>query len=96
MTKEGLVEAVQKATEMETKAGAQRAVEAVFDSITKTLSRGEDVTITGFGTFKVAKRAAREGRNPKTGEKIQIAASINEKQKRITVLLPPSSVITDG
>jgi len=38
----------------------------------KTMGRGEDVAITGFGTFRVAKRAAREGRNPKTGEKIQI------------------------
>jgi DNA-binding protein HU-beta len=79
MTKEGLVETVMKATSMETKVGAQRAVEAVFDAITKTLSRGEDVTITGFGTFRVMKRAAREGRNPKTGEKIHIAASIKPK-----------------
>ena len=79
MTKEGLIESVQKATEMETKVAAQRAVEAVFDAITKTLGSGEDVTITGFGTFKIAKRAAREGRNPKTGEKIQIKASIKPK-----------------
>ena len=68
-----------KATGMETKAAAHRAVEAVFDSITKTMARGEDVAITGFGTFRVAKRAAREGRNPKTGEKIQIAASVKPK-----------------
>ncbi len=68
-----------KATGMETKAAAHRAVEAVFDSITKTMARGEDVAITGFGTFRVAKRAAREGRNPKTGEKIQIAASVKQK-----------------
>ncbi len=79
MTKEGLIEAVMKATGMEVKAQAHRAVEAVFDAITKTLARGEDVTITGFGTFRVAKRAAREGRNPKTGEKIHIAASIKPK-----------------
>ncbi len=79
MTKEGLIEAVQKATGMETKAAAHRAVEAVLDTITKTMSRGEDVAITGFGTFRVAKRAAREGRNPKTGEKIMIAASIKPK-----------------
>ncbi len=68
-----------KATGMETKAAAHRAVEAVFDAITKTMARGEDVAITGFGTFRVAKRAAREGRNPKTGEKIQIAASVKPK-----------------
>jgi len=79
MTKDGLVEAVQKAAGMETKAAAQRAVEALFDTITKTMGRGEDVAITGFGTFRVVKRAAREGRNPKTGEKIHIAASTKPK-----------------
>ena len=79
MTKEGLIEGVMKTAGIEVKAQAQRAVEAVFDTITKTLSRGEDVTVTGFGTFRVAKRAAREGRNPKTGEKIHIAASIKPK-----------------
>lgn len=79
MTREGLVEAVMKATGMETKAAAQRAVEAVFESVTKTLARGEDVAITGFGTFRIVKRAAREGRNPKTGEKIQIPASVKPK-----------------
>jgi DNA-binding protein HU-beta len=79
MTKDGLVEAVMKATGMETKAAAQRAVEAVFDSIEKSLSRGEDVAITGFGTFRVAKSAARQGRNPKTGESISIPASVKPK-----------------
>ena len=79
MTKDGLVEAVMKATGMETKAATQRAVEAVFDSIEKSLSRGEDVAITGFGTFRVAKSAARQGRNPKTGETISIPASVKPK-----------------
>lgn len=79
MTKDGLVEAVMKATGMETKAAAQRAVEALFDTIVKMLSRGEEVAVSGFGTFRVAKRAAREGRNPKTGEKIHIAASTKPK-----------------
>ena len=79
MTKDGLIDAVMKAAALDTKAQAHRIVEAVFDTITKTLGRGEDVAITGFGTFRVAKRAAREGRNPKTGEKIQIAASIKPK-----------------
>ena len=68
-----------KEAEIETKAAAQRAVEAVFSSIVKSMGRGEDVAITGFGTFRVAKRAARQGRNPKTGETIQIAASIKPK-----------------
>ena len=79
MTKDGLVDAVMKAAGMETKASAQRAVEAVFESITKTMSRGEDVAITGFGTFRVAKSAARQGRNPKTGEAISIPASVKPK-----------------
>lgn len=79
MTKAGLVEAVMKAAELETKVAAERVVEAVFDTIVKTMGRGEEVAITGFGTFRVAKRAARQGRNPKTGETIQIAASIKPK-----------------
>jgi len=79
MTKEGLVEAVMKAAGLETKAAGQRAVDAVFDTIIQTLGRGEEVAISGFGTFRVVKRAAREGRNPKTGEKIQIPASVKPK-----------------
>ncbi len=79
MTKDGLVESVMKAAGIETKAQAQRSVEAVFDTIVKTMSRGEDITITGFGTFRVAKRAAREGRNPKTGEKLHIPAATKPK-----------------
>lgn len=86
MTKAGLIEAVQKAAELETKAASERLVEAVFDTIVKTMSRGEEVAITGFGTFKVAKRAARQGRNPKTGETIQIAASIKPKFRAGKVL----------
>ncbi|MEK7507935.1 MAG: HU family DNA-binding protein [Patescibacteria group bacterium] len=81
MTKDGLVEAVMKEASIETKAAAQRIVESVLDVITKTLSRGEDVAITGFGTFMVVKRAARQGRNPKTGETIQIGASTKPKFK---------------
>ncbi len=79
MKKDGLVEAVMKAASTETKKQAQQAVEAVFDAIVKSLSRGEEVAIAGFGTFRVAKRAARMGINPKTGEKIQIAASTKPK-----------------
>ncbi|RJP45640.1 HU family DNA-binding protein [Candidatus Parcubacteria bacterium] len=79
MTKEGLIEAVMKAAGLETKALAHKVVEALFDTIVKTMARGEDVAITGFGTFRVVKRAAREGRNPKTGEKIQIKASTKPK-----------------
>ncbi len=67
------------AAQIETKKQADQAVEAVFDSIIKAMGRGEDVAITGFGTFRIARRAARMGVNPKTGEKIQIAASIKPK-----------------
>lgn len=66
---------------MDSKSGAKTAVEAIFDIITKQLASGEEVAITGFGTFKVSNRAAREGVNPKTGEKIQIAATTVPKFK---------------
>jgi DNA-binding protein HU-beta len=86
MNKKGLIEVVMKETNMEKKAEAERAVDAVFDTITKTMSRGEEVAISGFGTFRVVKRAAREGRNPKTGEKIQIAASTKPKFRAAKML----------
>lgn len=75
-----------KAAALETKVAAERVVEAVFDTIVKTLGRGEEVAITGFGTFRVVKRAARQGRNPKTGETIQIAASTKPKFRAGKVL----------
>jgi DNA-binding protein HU-beta len=53
---------------------AEKAVNAVFDTIKESLKNGDKVTLTGFGTFEVANQAAREGRNPKTNSKIQIAA----------------------
>lgn len=68
-----------KMTKMETKKMAQEAVNAVFDAITKTLSRGEEVGITGFGAFRVVKTKARMGVNPKTGQKLQIAAGTKPK-----------------
>ena len=58
-----------------TKKSAQEAVDCMLASITKTLKKGEDVTLTGFGTFKVVKRKARKGRNPFTGEEIKIKAT---------------------
>lgn len=79
MNKVALIEAVMKAAGIEVKKEALTAVNAVFDTITKTLSKGEEVAVAGFGTFKVVKRAARMGVNPKTGQKIQIAASIKPK-----------------
>ena len=56
------------------KADAAKAVDAVFGNITSTLKSGEDVRLVGFGTFLVANRAATTGRNPRTGESIQIPA----------------------
>lgn len=81
MTKEGLTQAVMKAAKTETKKQAQAAVDAVFAAITKSLSRGEEVGVAGFGTFRIAKTAARAGRNPKTGERIQIPASVKPRFK---------------
>ena len=74
MTKDGLVEAVQKMLGG-SRAEAGRVVEGVFDTITKSLSGGEDVAISGFGKFRVANRKARLGRNPKTGATVQILAT---------------------
>ena len=59
------------------KAAATRALDTVFSGITEALKKGDQVTLVGFGTFQVRDRAARTGRNPKTGEAIQIAASKN-------------------
>lgn len=58
-----------------TRASADAAVNAVFSAITDALANGETVTLTGFGTFTVRSREARQGRNPRTGESITIAAS---------------------
>jgi DNA-binding protein HU-beta len=63
------------------KADATKAVDAVFDSIEKSLSGGNEVRLVGFGTFSVANRKASTGRNPRTGETIQIPASKQPKFK---------------
>lgn len=73
MNKSDLIEAVAKKTDL-SKADAGRAIDAVFDSITAALKKGDKVSLVGFGTFGVRKRAARKGRNPKTGATIQIKA----------------------
>ena len=64
-----------------TKADAAKAVDGVFDAIADALKKMDDVRIVGFGTFSVAKRKATTGRNPRTGETIQIAASKQPKFK---------------
>ncbi|RAU20062.1 DNA-binding protein HU [Paramagnetospirillum kuznetsovii] len=58
-----------------TKANADKAVEAVFTAIEAALKAGEEVRLVGFGSFSVAQRAAKQGRNPRTGASVQIAAS---------------------
>jgi len=74
MNKAEFTSAVADAADM-TKAEAERAIEAVFNVIKKSLKSAQDVSLVGFGTFTVRSRAARTGRNPRTGEEIQIAAS---------------------
>lgn len=74
MNKVDLVSAVAKQAEL-SKKDAGLAVEAVFDTISEALEKGDKVQLIGFGTFDVSERAAREGRNPRTGETMKIAAS---------------------
>jgi DNA-binding protein HU-beta len=74
LNKAELIEALAKETDM-SKAAAGRAVSALVDIITKTVAKKQDVQLIGFGTFKAAKRAARVGKNPRTGEKLKIAAA---------------------
>ena len=74
MNKAELIEAVANAADL-SKASAARALDAALDSIEKALKKGDAVTLVGFGTFMVRKRAARIGRNPRTGETIKIKAS---------------------
>ncbi|MBU0694419.1 MAG: HU family DNA-binding protein [Candidatus Omnitrophica bacterium] len=72
MNKAQLIDAVAENTP--TRKEAQTAVEAVFESIKTSLKKADPVAISGFGTFKVKETKARTGRNPKTGETIQISA----------------------
>jgi DNA-binding protein HU-beta len=74
MNKAELIDAVASASNL-SKADASRAVDAVVDSVSSALKKGQQVSVVGFGTFSVKHRAARSGRNPRTGETIQIAAS---------------------
>lgn len=74
MSKQDLIDAVAEKCAL-TKDKAKEAVDAVIVRISEAMKKGDDVRIPDFGTFKVAKRKAREGRNPATGKTIQIAAS---------------------
>ncbi len=73
MTKRDLIDVLSKKENLTSKA-SRDSVQAMLNAIRDSLKRGEKVVITGFGTFSIRKRAARPGRNPKTGEKMTIAA----------------------
>lgn len=74
MNKSELIDAVAAKTEL-TKAAAGRAVEMVLDTIAEAVAKGDSVSVIGFGSFEARKRAARTGKNPQTGEALNIAAS---------------------
>ncbi|MBS38799.1 MAG: DNA-binding protein HU [Thiotrichales bacterium] len=74
MNKADVIDAVAESADI-SKAAASRAVDAITDVIANALKQGDSVTMVGFGTFSIRERAARTGRNPRTGEPIQIKAS---------------------
>ena len=80
MTKADLIESVAAKLDLP-KGQAERAVNLVFEDIVKALRNGDKINISGFGTFAVSDRKARTGRNPKTGESIDIPASKSAKFK---------------
>jgi len=88
MNKSELVELISKDADI-SKAAAGRALQSVVDRTTAALRRGDTVAITSFGTFGVTKRAARTGKNPRTGESLTIAARKSPSFK-------PSSVLKDS
>ena len=85
MNKAELVDAMASESKL-TKADSQRAIEAIVNATTKALKKGDRVALVGFGSFSVAKRAARTGRNPQTGKAIKIAAKKVAKFKAGTEL----------
>ena len=80
MNKQDLISAVAETAGV-TKADAGKVIESVFDTITSTLKKGDEVRLVGFGTFAVTKRKASTGRNPRTGEPMKIKASSQPKFK---------------
>ncbi len=80
MTKEELIAAVAKEAKI-TKVAAAKAIDSMTESISKELRKGGRISLTGFGTFSVAKRKARTGRNPRTGQTIKIPATKTAKFK---------------
>jgi len=80
MNKNDLITKAADLTDL-SKVDMSRAVDSIFDAIEQALTAGDEVRLVGFGTFSVAKRAASTGRNPRTGEPMQIPASIRAKFK---------------
>lgn len=80
MNKAELVAAIAEKTEL-SKKESEKALKAFIDVVTEELKKGEKIQLVGFGTFEVAERAAREGRNPQTGKTMKIAASKAPKFK---------------
>jgi DNA-binding protein HU-beta len=80
MNKNELIAAVAETSGL-SRSDATKAVEAVFDTVTRTLANGDEVRLVGFGTFSVARRKASTGRNPRTGEPMTIKASTQPKFK---------------
>lgn len=80
MNKAELIEAIAKKADI-SKIKAGEAIDAFVDSVTAALKSGDTVTLVGFGSFSTAARAARVGRNPKTGKEIKIAATVTPKFK---------------
>ena len=80
MNKTELVAAISEKTEL-TKKDSEKALKALIDVVAEELKKGEKVQLVGFGTFEVSERAAREGRNPQTGETMKIEASKSPKFK---------------
>jgi len=74
MNKSELVEAIAKGADI-SKAAAERALSSMIEAVVQTVAKGDTVTLVGFGSFKSSKRAARTGKNPKTGEALKIAAT---------------------
>jgi integration host factor subunit beta len=81
MTKADLVDAVSRVTELNRK-DSEIVVESLFESIVKALKRGDKLEVRGFGSFRIRERRARQGRNPKTGEKV------NVPEKRVPYFKP--------
>jgi len=74
MTKAVLVQKIQEKSSLQTKAQAESVLNALVSTLIEAMNAGESVTLTGFGSFKVTQRAARKGRNPRTGKEIHIPA----------------------